>query len=157
MNSNLQQHNYLKWPSLSSPLGDKRHHSADIFWLSPFSFYPSVSATVSPHFSEIPVCVWASQEALMVKNPPANAGDVRDVGSIPGPGRSPGGGDDNPFQYPCPENPMDRGAKRATVHGVAQSETWLKRLNMHVCASLTRLYTFIGQRPCPVVLHTSNT
>jgi len=59
----------------------------------------------------------------MVKNPPANAGDVRDVGSIPGPGRSPGGGDDNPFQYPCLENPMDRGAKRATVHGVAQSET----------------------------------
>ena len=53
----------------------------------------------------------------MVKNPPANAGDVGDMGSIPGPGRSPGGGDGNPLQHPCLENPMDRGAKQATVHG----------------------------------------
>ena len=59
----------------------------------------------------------------MVKNPPANAGDVRDVGSIPELRRSPGGGHGNLLQYSCLENPMDRGAKRATVHGVAQSET----------------------------------
>ena len=45
----------------------------------------------------------------MVKNPAANAGDVKDVGSIPGSGRSPGGGHGNPFQYSCLENPMDRG------------------------------------------------
>ena len=52
----------------------------------------------------------ASQGALVVKNPPANAGDVRDVGLTPGSGRSPAGGDDNPLQYLCLENPMDREA-----------------------------------------------
>ena len=56
--------------------------------------------------------------ALVIKNLPANAGDVRDVGSIPRLGRSPGGGHGNPFQYSCLGNPMDRGAWRATVHGV---------------------------------------
>ena len=61
-----------------------------------------------------------------VKNPPANAGDIRDVGLIPGLGRSPGGGDDNPLQHSCLENPMDRGAWWATVHGVAKSWTRLK-------------------------------
>ena len=53
----------------------------------------------------------------MVKNPPANAGDTRDVGSIPELGRSPGGGNGNLFQYSCLENPMDRGAWWATGHG----------------------------------------
>ena len=65
----------------------------------------------------------ASQVALVVKNPPANAGDLRDVGSIPGSGRSHGGGHGNPLQYSCLENPMDRGAWQATLHGVAQSRT----------------------------------
>ena len=55
--------------------------------------------------------------ALVVKNPSANAGDIREVGSIPGSGRSPGAGRDNPLQYSCLENPMDRGAWRGTVHG----------------------------------------
>ena len=50
-----------------------------------------------------------SQVALVVKNLPANAGDVRDVGSVPGSEKSPGGGNGNPLQYLCPENPMDRG------------------------------------------------
>ena len=58
----------------------------------------------------------------MVKNLPANAGDIRDVGSIPGWRRSPGGGHGNPLQYPCLENPMDRGAWGATVHGVTESD-----------------------------------
>ena len=53
----------------------------------------------------------------MVKNPSANAEDIRDTGSIPGLGRSPGGGHGNPLQYSSLENPMDRGAWRATVHG----------------------------------------
>ena len=53
---------------------------------------------------------WTSQAVLVVKNPPANAGDIRDVGSIPGLGRSPGGGNGNPLKYPCLENPMDREA-----------------------------------------------
>ena len=52
----------------------------------------------------------ASQVVLVVKNPLANAGEVRDVGSIPGSGSSPGRGHDNPLQYSCLENPMDRGA-----------------------------------------------
>ena len=54
----------------------------------------------------------------MVKNPPANAGDVRDVGSIPGIGRSPGGGHGNPLQYSCLKNPQDRRAWGATVQRV---------------------------------------
>ena len=54
---------------------------------------------------------------------PANAGDIRDMGSIPGSERSPGGGHDNPLQYSCLENPMDREAWRVIVHGVAESGT----------------------------------
>ena len=61
----------------------------------------------------------------MVKNPPANAGDE---GSIPGSGRSPGEGNGNPLQYSCLENPMDRGAGWAIIHGVAKSQT---RLSAH--------------------------
>ena len=59
---------------------------------------------------------------LVVKNVPASAGDVRDTGSIPGSGRSPGEGNGSPIQCSCLENPMDRGALRATVHGVAESD-----------------------------------
>ena len=59
---------------------------------------------------------------LVVKNQPTNAGDIRYVGSILGFGRSPGGGNGNPFQYSCMENPMDRAAWRATVWEVAESD-----------------------------------
>ena len=59
----------------------------------------------------------------MVKNPPANERDAGDAGSIPGSGRSPGKGNDNPLQYSCLENPTDREAQRATVHGVKKSQT----------------------------------
>ena len=66
----------------------------------------------------------------MVKNPPANAGDIRvNVGSNPESGRSPGGGHSNPFQYSCLENPMDRVAWWATVHRVAKSRTRLMQLS----------------------------
>ena len=65
----------------------------------------------------------------MVKNPPANAGDTRDMGSVPGWGRSPEGGNGNPLQYSFLENPMDRGAWWTTVHGVAKSQTRLKGLS----------------------------
>ena len=61
---------------------------------------------------------WASQVALMVKTPPAKAGDIRDLSSIPVLGRSPGGEHGNPLQYSWLENPMDGGAWWATVHGV---------------------------------------
>ena len=73
----------------------------------------------------------ASQVALVVKTPPADAGDPGDAGLIPGLERSPGGGHGNSLQYSCLENPMDRGAWWATVHGVAQSRTRLKRLSTH--------------------------
>ena len=66
---------------------------------------------------------WTSQVALVVKNLPANAGDIRDTGSIPGLGRSPGGGHGRPLQYSCLENPMDRGAWQATVDRVTESDT----------------------------------
>ena len=56
----------------------------------------------------------------LVENPPASAGDIRDAGSNPGLGRSPGGGNGNPLQCSCLENPMDRGAWGATAHGVAK-------------------------------------
>ena len=59
----------------------------------------------------------------MVKNLPANAGDARDMGSIPGSGRSPRGGNGNPLQYSCLENPMDRGARWATVRRATKSQT----------------------------------
>ena len=61
--------------------------------------------------------------ALVVRNLPANSGDLRDAGSIPGSGRSPGRGNGNPLQYSCLENSKDRGAWHAAVHGVAQSWT----------------------------------
>ena len=65
------------------------------------------------------------------KNPPADSGDMRDAGSIPGSGRSPGGGRENSLQHSCLENPMDRGAWWATIHGVRNSRTRLKRHSTH--------------------------
>ena len=62
---------------------------------------------------------------------PANSGDTRDTGAIPGVGRSPGGGHRNPLQYSCLENATDRGAWRTVVSRVAKSQTWLKQLSMH--------------------------
>ena len=75
----------------------------------------------------------ASQAALVVKNLPVNAGDVRDAGSIPGSGRSPGGGHGNPLWYSCLENPMDRGAWQAILHRLVKSWIQLKWLSIHAC------------------------
>ena len=66
--------------------------------------------------------VRASQMVLVVSTQPANAAERGDVGLIPGSGRSPGGGHGYPLQYSCIENPMDRGAWRATVHGITESD-----------------------------------
>ena len=63
----------------------------------------------------------------VVKNPPANAGDARDAGSIPGLGRFPGVGNGNLLQYSCPENAMDRGARQVTVHGA--TKCWARLSN----------------------------
>ena len=64
--------------------------------------------------------MWSLQVALVVRNSSANAGDIRDVGLIPGLGKSPGEGNGYPFQYFCLENPMDRGVWQAIVHRVAK-------------------------------------
>ena len=66
---------------------------------------------------------WGFPGGSVVKNSPANTGDIRDVGSIPGSGRSPGRGHGNPLQYSCLENPLDRGAWWAPIHGVTESDT----------------------------------
>ena len=68
--------------------------------------------------------------AIVVKNPPANAEDIRHMGSIPVSGRSNRGVHGNPLQYSCLENPMDRGTWRTTVHGVAKSWTRLNDLTV---------------------------
>ena len=69
--------------------------------------------------------------ALVVKNLLADAEDLGDAGSIPGSGRSPGGGNGNPLQYSCLENPMDREAWRATVHEVTKSQTRMNGRTVH--------------------------
>ena len=75
--------------------------------------------------------------ALVVKNPLASEGDMRDLGSIPGLGRSPaGGGHGNPLQYSCLGNPMDRWAWQAPVHKVSKSQTWLKWFRTHAHTDL---------------------
>ena len=85
-----------------------------------------VSDSLQPHRY-----MGASQVALEVKNLPANVGDIGDMGLIFELGRFPGGGNGNPLQYSCLENPMDRGAWQATVHRVANSQTRLKQLSSH--------------------------
>ena len=76
----------------------------------------------------------ASQVAIVVKNLHAKAGDRRDVGSVLGPGRSPGVGNANLLQYSCLEKSMDRGVWRATVRGVAKTQTWASDwTHVHCC------------------------
>ena len=99
----------------------------------------------------------ASRVVLMVKNLPANVGDLREAGSIPRSGRSPGGGHGNPPQYSCLENPMHRGAWRATVHGVAKSWTRLKRLGTQHIVDLQYLVSFRCTAPESKVSQESDT
>jgi len=77
--------------------------------------------------------IYGLPQWLSGKESACNAGDAGDSGLIPGSGRSPERGHCNLLQFSCLENPMDRGAWRATVHGVAQSQTRLKDLSMHAC------------------------
>ena len=72
----------------------------------------------------------------MVKNPPANARDIKDVDLIPGSGRSPGGRHGNTLWYSCLENPTDRGDWRTTVHGVAKRQIVLKQISTHACKEM---------------------
>ena len=71
------------------------------------------------------------RNSSLVKNPPSNAGDTRDMGSIPESGRSPGGRNGNPLQYSCSDNPMNRGARPATVQRVTESDM-TEQLSVHI-------------------------
>ena len=113
------------WRDRWSPEGDDRLE----YWLTNSPSRRCLSHTYTQ--------TWASQVALVVKNPSANAGDVRDAGSITGSGRSSGGGHGNPLQDSCLESPMDREASEATVHRITNSWTWLKQLSIH-----TSLHTY---------------
>ena len=88
------------------------------------------------------IYIKASLVTLVAKNLPANAGDLRDAGLIPGLGRSPRAGRGNPLQYTCLENPIDRGAWKATVLGTAKSRTWLSNWTWQQY-TLWRIYTYI--------------
>ena len=95
--------------------------------------FPSLPTHCCPEvFSAVTGLCRTFQVALVVKNLPAHAGDIRDVGSIPRLGRSPGGGHGNPLQYSFLENPMDWGAWWAAVHEVTKSQTWRKRQQSHI-------------------------
>ena len=88
--------------------------------------YFVVIVVIAVVVAAIEICHWVDEVALVVKNPPANAGDIRDMGSIPGLGGYLWRRACNPLQCSFPENPLDRGAWRAAVHGVAKSWTLLK-------------------------------
>ena len=92
---------------------------------------------------------WASLVAQTVKSLPANVWDIRDTGSVPGLGRSPGVENGNPLPYSCLESPMDRGVWWAAVHRVTKSRTWLKRLSMH-----THIEHYDIQVACKTLLYT---
>ena len=125
-------------PNLPSVLLSRMKPFIFVSWSKPPLNVPTHNPRNNIFISPLKKCnetsVWhlslfgASQVVLVVKNPPAHAGGA---GSIPGWGRFPGEGNGDPLQYSCLENPMDRGAGLATVHGVAKSWTWLKRLSTH--------------------------
>ena len=112
--------------------------------LFPHSLVPGVLE------SRVSSSVGASQVALVINNPFANAGDLRNAGLIHGLGRSHGGRHGNPLLYSCLENPMDRGAWRATIHRVTKNWTWLKQLSTHAHLSPAWLGTSRVRENCPL-------
>ena len=120
-------------------LGEQQDEFSDSFIVSLFATTPEILLSVMFFFeSSRDFSLRGSRSPrrhsglpwwLSDKESTCNAGDARDMGLIPGLGRSPGGGHGNPQQYSCLENPMDRGAWQLIVHGVAKSCTWLKRIS----------------------------
>ena len=104
-----------------------------VFWPREFHGLHSVWGGKESDTTEQLSLHFTSQVVQVVKNLPVNAGGIRDMGSIPGAGSSPGGGHDNPLQYSCLENFMDRGAWQSIVHGITKSQTQLKLLSTYVC------------------------
>ena len=101
-----------------------------IWWPVPAK-EPHSQKSWPPWYIFLLLLIRASQVVLVVQNLPVNAGDIRNIGSIPGWGRSPGEGHGNPLQYLCLQNPMDRGAWRVMVHRVTKSWTRLKRFSAY--------------------------
>ena len=93
-----------------------------------FTFSPGSNTCTCCYLSYLTFTTSTSQEALVVKNPPTNAGDMKVTGSSPGSGRSPGGGHGHPLQYSCLQNPIDREAWQAIVCGFAKRQAQLKWL-----------------------------
>ena len=114
---NPRQYSYLENPMDRGTLWAKVHRVTK-------------SWTRLSNWTELKRSVWDWIVVLVVKNLPANTGDIRKISSIPVSGRSPGGGHGNLLQYSCLENPMDRRAWRAAIHGVSKSQTRLKWLSM---------------------------
>ena len=106
---------------LSTQLLDRPYKNILVGQMTVFKLLPSSENLGRPLTFFEANCPSAFLVALVVKSPSANARGIRDVGSVPGSGRSLGGGHDNPLQYSCLENPMDRGAWQAMVHRVTKS------------------------------------
>ena len=120
----------LLWTSFASPRTSCSRIGQYVLVLcSAFSAQPVFRSFHGVRFISSSFFSWASQVVLVIKNPPANAGIIRDVGLIPGLGRSPGGGHGNPLQDYL-EKRMDRGAWQATVHWVTKSQT---QATLHAC------------------------
>ena len=104
----------------------KSTHSSILAWRIPWTAYSPRGCKVSDSTERLSLSLGSSQVALMVKNLPANSGDIKDVGSTPGSGRFPGERNGNTLQDSYLENPVDRGAWQAKVHGIAKNQIWLK-------------------------------
>ena len=96
-------------------------------------------------FWNIYICIWATGDSV-VKNQPANAGDIGDVSSIPVLGRSPGEGNGNQLEYSCLGNPMDRGTSQATVHGVAKSQHGWTQTLTYIFVSIILFFWYCFSR-----------
>ena len=137
---NSSNETILKWSSIQTLVG-----------LASRIFRSSYKATLERETQALPPTLWIKYTRALintamvkilqvVKNPPAKAGELRDAGLIPGSERSPGGEHGNPLQYSCLENPMDRGAWWATVHGVAKAKRWLSTAHtVHLEQGQTRV------------------
>ena len=109
---------FSEWRLLLHPIQKPWKQIFKCFWMI---FLCMCTSVPSLHFLQSSMGFPAGS---VVKNPPANAGDTRDAGSVPALGRSPGEGNDNPLQYSCLEKSMDRGAWWATVHVGVKNWTW---------------------------------
>ena len=123
--------NHFPFPSPLSPWQPPLYSLSLRIWQLSVSHMSRILQQLSFCDWPISLSIMSSQVVLVVKNPPAKAGDIKHSGLIPGSGRDPGEGHSNPFQYSCLENPMDRGAQRAMVYGSQRVKYNWKQLSTH--------------------------